>query len=75
MSRGSAVSTFHFLKSPTYIYIYIYIYIYFFFDTSTQVGGEKIQTSDLRFIRRGLNQLNYLLRIIKYIIIYSMVQL
>jgi hypothetical protein len=28
-------------------------FFFFFLDMSTQEGGRRIQTSDLRFIRRG----------------------
>jgi hypothetical protein len=35
--------------------------IFFFFYMSAQEGGEKIQTSDFRFIKHGPNRLNYLL--------------
>jgi hypothetical protein len=43
------------------------ICFFFFFDMSTQEGGRGIRTSDLRFIRRGLSRLNYLLKTIPFV--------
>jgi hypothetical protein len=40
-------------------------FFFFFFDMSIQ-KGEKIQTSDLHFIKRGSSQLSYLLRTSPY---------
>jgi hypothetical protein len=38
-----------------------YLFIFFFFDMSTQEGGGGIRTSDLHFMKRGPNRLNYFL--------------
>jgi hypothetical protein len=37
------------------------LFFVLFFDMSTQEGGGGIRISDLRFMRRGLSQLSYLL--------------
>jgi hypothetical protein len=46
-----------FLGSVCLIFIYLFIY----FDMFTQEGGMRIRTNNLRFIRRDLSQLSYLL--------------
>jgi hypothetical protein len=42
--------------------IFFSLFFFFFFDMFAQEGEGRIRTSDLRFIRHGPSQLNYLLR-------------
>jgi hypothetical protein len=51
-------------NSSFFIFLSSCFFFFFFVDISAQEGGGEIRISDIRFIRRGPNRLNYLLGII-----------